>query len=72
MRVGASEERHVRETRKAQIVDERAPPLQQPLHIRPRYALADVALVELRARRVEGKLGLHLPITDSIASTIAW
>ena len=72
MRMRTSEKGHVREAREAQVVDERAPPLQQPLRVRPRHALADITLVELRARRVEGKLGFHLPITDSIASTIAW
>jgi hypothetical protein len=70
--VGTPEERHVREAREAHVVDEGAAPLQQALRVRPRHALADVALVELRPGRVEGKLGLHLPTTDSIASTIAW
>ena len=57
--VRAAEERHMRKARKAQIVDERAAPLQQALRIRARHALTDIALVELRARCVKRKLSLH-------------
>ena len=37
---------------------DKAAALKQPRRIRPRHALADVALVDLGAGRVEGKLGL--------------
>ena len=58
VRVRAAEERDVREAREAQVVDEGAAPLQQALRVRPRHALADVAPVELRARRVQRQLSL--------------
>ena len=58
MRVGRAKESDMREARKAQVVDELPAALQQALRIRPRHALADVAPVELRARRVERELSL--------------
>ena len=58
MRIRAAEERRVREPREAQVVGEGAAALQQPLRVRPRHALADVAPVDLRAGGVERELSL--------------
>ncbi len=58
VRVRAAEEHDVRQARKAQVVGEGAAALQQALRVRPRHALADVALVDLGAGGVERKLGL--------------
>ncbi len=55
--VRAAEEGDVRKARKAQIVDEGAAALQQALRVGPRHALADVALVDLGARRMQRQLG---------------
>jgi hypothetical protein len=46
----------MREPREAQVVGERAAALEQSLRVRAWHALADVALVELRARRVKRQL----------------
>jgi hypothetical protein len=58
MRIRAAEESDVRKAREAQIVGERTAALEQALRVRPRRALADVALVDLRAGRVEREFRL--------------
>ena len=76
--VRAAEKHDVREPREAQVVDEGAAPLQQPLRIRSRNALADVAFVDLGTGGVQRQLGARvhrLPPrfcnAASTASTIA-
>jgi hypothetical protein len=80
VRIGAAEEDDVREAREAQIVHESAAALEQALRVRTRDALPDVALVGLRAGRVQREFGagvhrgapLRFSSTSSTASTIAW
>ncbi len=77
--IRAAEEDDVREAREAQVVHERAAPLEQALRVRAGHALPDVALVGLRSRRVQRKLGagvhrlppLAFSSTSCTASTIA-
>ncbi len=72
MRVRAAEKHDVRKPRQAQVVGINAAPLQQPLRVRARHALADVAAVDLRARRVQRQPPCAVQHYVSIASTIAW
>ncbi len=79
VRVGAAKEHHMRELRKAQVVDIGAAALQQALRVRARHALADIALVDGGAGRVQRQFGARVHLrpsrreasTSSTASTIA-
>jgi hypothetical protein len=52
--VRTSEESHVREPGKPEVIDKGSAPLQQARGIGPRHALADVAAVKLGTWGVEG------------------